>query len=476
VKTIAVDLDDTLNDFEATLQQAEFPHEESYGLPAEVFARYLPRVRSGSVDDGDLTTTEYSTFRVRLHERCYRLAKANQGGVEFMRWLRLNHWRIVICTQRDLRRVKDDTKKWLDDQGIPFDYLFMAGNKIVFCNIWGITHLVDDHAFNIVHGKRYNVNVYYPIMEKHRGLDPQGARGFTRFDEVKEWIERDPGDRVLTATDKTPLQAAETALVSSRIDLLKEFYRGLPKDRVKVEIHRHGFPFLESLLSDGASLEYGELTLSELLHKYKLSQVSHRRMDDLLRLHVEKGCNVCLYFDDQASSLFCLNLDNNHKTDNTVLIPEMELAVRVLRELMEKLGCEPLIIASGRGYHVWGRLERAVDNGRLHDFMMRLLVRTMMALHENGHDYHKVKSSIYPDKRIRDTASLRLFGSNHVKTKRFSAVLGRDGLLDEPGSWEYFKAYLETKTFLTGEFEKAYAAAMAQPPAAAKYMIPVSPE
>jgi hypothetical protein len=67
--------------------------------------------------------------------------------------------------------------------------LFMAWNKIVFCNAWGIKHLVDDDSFNILHGERYGVNVYYPVMERHKTLQNTAAKGFHTFDEVKRWIQ-----------------------------------------------------------------------------------------------------------------------------------------------------------------------------------------------------------------------------------------------------------------------------------------------
>ena len=164
-----------------------------------------------------------------------------------------------------------------------------------------------------------------------------------------------------------------------------------------------------------------------------------------------------------ANRLFCFNLDNNHKTNNTVLLPEMELAVRVLRDLLAGLACPPLIIASGRGYHVWCRLDAAVDNERLYDFMLRLSVRTMMVLHEKGQDYHKLKFNFYPDKRIRDIVSLRLFGSDHAKNKVFSRILTPQGLLDEDASQEYFAGYLKTQTIPPETFDRAQAAAMASP-------------
>jgi hypothetical protein len=243
-----------------------------------------------------------------------------------------------------------------------------------------------------------------------------------------------------------------------KLALLQEFYRGLPKDRAKVETSHHGFDFLDALLSDGITLEYGELTLSGLLHKYKLANIPEHRMSSLLRAHLAKEFNVCLYFDDRANSAFCFNLDNNHKTNNTVVIPEMELAVRLLTEHLGRLGCQPLVIASGRGYHLWCRLEGAVENDRLYSFMIRSAAKVTAALHEKGHDYNRIKINLYPDRRIRDIVSLRLFGSDHAKNKVFSRILGQDGLLDEEASWVRFEDYLRNNTIPLERFEEAYEA------------------
>lgn len=187
-RTIAVDLDDTLNDFTATLRNTAFPYDERYSLSEETFVRYLERVRSGAPDTGELLSTEYSYFRYKIHVECYRLARARMDGVAFMQWLRRERWRIVICTHRDLRRANVITRTWLAANRIPFDHLFMALNKIVFCRAWGIPHLVDDDAFNIAHGAQHGVTVYYPIMAKHASLPASAARGFQGFEEVQRWI------------------------------------------------------------------------------------------------------------------------------------------------------------------------------------------------------------------------------------------------------------------------------------------------
>jgi 5'(3')-deoxyribonucleotidase len=188
-KTIAIDLDDTLNDFTQTLRRTEFEYEASYTLAEPVFREYLGRLRAGARDESALLSTEYSFFKYKIHQRCYELAHARPDGVAFMRWLRTAGWRIVICTHRDLRRANACTRRWLGDNGIPFDYLFMAWNKIVFCRAWGIRDLVDDDPFNIEHGDRHGVNVYYPAAFAPKTLAPGRARAFQDFEEVRRWIE-----------------------------------------------------------------------------------------------------------------------------------------------------------------------------------------------------------------------------------------------------------------------------------------------
>ncbi len=189
LRTIAVDLDDTLNNFTETLRRGRFPYPRGGALPEAAFRRYVERIRHDAPEAGDLLSTEYSYLRYKIHEHCYRRARARPGAAEFIRGLRRNHWRIVICTQRDLRRANAATRAWLQENAIPFDYLFMALNKIVFCKAWGIRHLVDDDVFNIAHGGRYDVNVYYPIMPKHQSLPAHSARGFQDFKEVERWIQ-----------------------------------------------------------------------------------------------------------------------------------------------------------------------------------------------------------------------------------------------------------------------------------------------
>ncbi|MDA8441623.1 MAG: hypothetical protein M0Z55_04535 [Peptococcaceae bacterium] len=171
------------------MQNTVFRYNDTYAFTEETFNRYLNRLRSGLPEQSDLLSTEYAFFQNQIYGQCYQFTQARTDGVEFMQWLNKSGWQIIICTHRDLRRSQASTINWLRDNDIPFDYLFMAKNKIVFCKLWGIEHLVDDAVFNIVCGGHYGVNVYYPIMAKHQFLPAVSAKGFSRFDEVKQWLE-----------------------------------------------------------------------------------------------------------------------------------------------------------------------------------------------------------------------------------------------------------------------------------------------
>jgi len=188
-KVIAVDLDDTLNNFSEVLQSADFPYEPNPTLSPETYRDFLAKIRLDQREDNPLLSTPYSFLRYRIHEQCYRLAQARADGIAFMRGLKLEGWTIVICTRRDLRRAEAATRTWLKANGIPFDHLFMVLNKIVFCKAWRIGHLIDDDLFNVTHSADYGLNLYYPQMTKHAGQQ-QGecVRGFRDFDEVRKWI------------------------------------------------------------------------------------------------------------------------------------------------------------------------------------------------------------------------------------------------------------------------------------------------
>lgn len=240
-----------------------------------------------------------------------------------------------------------------------------------------------------------------------------------------------------------------------RVTLLKEFSSGFIEGKAKIETDQFGFEFLEWLLSAGGALEYGELTDTRLLHKYKIVDIPEHRMDDLMQLHVMKQFNVCRYFGAEKNDVLCFNMDNNHKTDNIAIIPEVSSALETLRTCLFGLGCEPLIVASGRGYHVWMRLDEPMDNTLLYEFMISTAARALLPLLVAGEDHRAVKFSFYPDVNVIDDVSLRLFGSQHVKNNVFSHVFTPGGLLDEDASWKYFEHFIRNKTTPTATIKAA---------------------
>ncbi len=240
-----------------------------------------------------------------------------------------------------------------------------------------------------------------------------------------------------------------------RVTLLKEFSGSFIKGKAKIEIELFGFDFMDWLLSGGGALEYGELTDTRLLHKYKIVDIPEGRMDEFVRLHVLKQLNVCRYFSDEKNDVLCFNMDNNHKTDNTAIIPEMSSALETLRTCLLGLECQPMIVASGRGYHVWLRLDEPMENRLLYDFMVATAARALLPLLVRGDNHRAVKFSFYPDINVIDDVSLRLFGSEHAKNKAFSHVFTPNGLLNEDDSWKYFEDFVRNKTTRTATLGSA---------------------
>lgn len=234
-----------------------------------------------------------------------------------------------------------------------------------------------------------------------------------------------------------------------------DFFNSMQKNKLKLEINRYGFDFLDKFSAAGIVLEYGQLT-PYLIHKYRFLNVPEQCLEELLQWHLDKQGNICLYFNETANNVCCFNLDNNYKDTNTPLIPEMIFSVNILSEFLAELGMEPLVVVSGRGYHLWCRFTEVIDNQRLFDFMIRMEARTLAALHKNNYDYHRIKVNIYPNNQITNIGSLRLFGSEHIRCKIFSYVLTKTGMLDEAESWQRFTDYLENRTIPLQQFQQAY--------------------
>lgn len=242
-----------------------------------------------------------------------------------------------------------------------------------------------------------------------------------------------------------------------RVTLLKEFSSGFIGDRAKIEAEEFGFAYLERLLSDGATLEYGHLADTRVLHKYKIVDITDDRMNELLHMHVMKECNVCRYFGAEKNDVLCFNVDGNHKASDPANIRELSLALNALRDCLLSLRCEPFVVASGRGYHVWVRLDEPVENKLLYNFMVGAAARALLPLLIGGKDHRTIRFRFYPDINGNDALSLRLFGSEHANNKVFSRVFTPDGLLGEADSWKYFEEFVRNKTTCTATFRSALA-------------------
>ena len=88
--------------------------------------------------------------------------------------------------------------------------------------------------------------------------------------------------------------------------------------------------------------------------------------------------------------------------------------------------------------------------------MLQLAACSLLTLQERGFDTNNMKFNLYPDTRIQDLVSLRLFGSEHAKNRVFSCILDGEVLLDEEASWTYFEDYPENRIATLDTFNRAY--------------------
>lgn len=94
--------------------------------------------RTVGIDLDGTICTEISTTNLRSHR--YE-AKLLPGALESLQWLRDNGYQIIIYTGRDISWTTV-TKKWLDDNNVPYDSLILGkvsfhaylGNEAVHFN------------------------------------------------------------------------------------------------------------------------------------------------------------------------------------------------------------------------------------------------------------------------------------------------------------------------------------------------------
>lgn len=175
MKTIAIDIDDTINNFGEVLAGLKLDHKDYSYIDAERFDEYVDIVKRGRASDGE-NIPYIGRFLLDVHRRCFKEAKARLDAIKFVNWLKDNNWRIIVLTYRDLRGAEDITKEWLRENGISYDYIFSSDNKPLFCKLWGIDHLIDDTMVNLILAPQYGVNTYYPINVNNRDY-PEVVKG-----------------------------------------------------------------------------------------------------------------------------------------------------------------------------------------------------------------------------------------------------------------------------------------------------------
>ena len=237
-----------------------------------------------------------------------------------------------------------------------------------------------------------------------------------------------------------------------KLMLLKQFYSSVRQDMLKLECKDYGFDTLRLFQSE-CTVEYVELKGS--IHKYKLKDILPVRFDYFLKHHILQNGNVCGYFNSEANSVFAFNFDTSKKNKDNTPTDTIKASAYITAEYLRALNIEPLVILSGRGYHIWVRLAEPVYNKEIGFFIKNMKDRINDGLKINDLNFNDICISAYPQLHEKQTHSLRLFGSEHVKNKVFSHICTDGGTLNELDSWLYFEEFIKSKTTPIDVFKKA---------------------
>ncbi|SDF86176.1 hypothetical protein [Sporolituus thermophilus] len=220
-----------------------------------------------------------------------------------------------------------------------------------------------------------------------------------------------------------------------KLALLKKFYSCMKPNILKLEVNDFGFDFIDIMRKAGVVVDY--VDFKKDIHKYRI-RVSPAVYDYLLKHHIAQNGNVCGYFDDYANDLLCFNIDNRGMSqEETYLVAEYVYIYLKLENIL------PLMVESGRGYHIWVKLGEKQNNEKIYSFSRRIVGFVMDCLKDQNIDTEKVFITLYPTPGYTQGYSLRLFGSKHIRTGEFSrVVLPGIGILDENESWRYFGEYV----------------------------------
>ena len=230
-----------------------------------------------------------------------------------------------------------------------------------------------------------------------------------------------------------------------KLELLKQYFESVSRSVIKYEtIQNYGFDFLNTIKDN---IVYTELLKN--ISKYKLQNLTEEQFDTYLMKHIEKQDNVCAYFNTKANNVFIFNIDEEKKG-------LANATAKYMYNFLVLAGIEPMMLKSGRGWHLWCRLTQRVPNAIIADYMIQIILITTLWLKFEGYDEKKVNISRYPMYPEKQSNSLRFPMSYHVRTKEFSNVSHPiRGELSEEESWDFLKEHMETKSLTVEEFKQS---------------------
>lgn len=242
--------------------------------------------------------------------------------------------------------------------------------------------------------------------------------------------------------------------MDSKEGLLKKFYETVDREKVKIETQNHGLGYFK-LVDQLGTFEYGEFRNG--VYKYRLSGIEPEVFTRLLRLHIQKELNLCVYLNHEANNVFVFNLDS---------YVEQGLEIRIFANILAAdlfgLGIRPIILKSGHGYHFWCRTAASVRNERLRGFMDAVVNMAVYQTAERGINVESLQCICYP--RAVTDVSIRMFGSRHTVSGRFVPVVTQigpeDRVMNEEDSWRYFERYMNESSVKAEVFDKALDSAL----------------
>ncbi len=247
--------------------------------------------------------------------------------------------------------------------------------------------------------------------------------------------------------------------MSDKLELLLRFYRTADKTQAKLETADFSAELLERLRRIG-TVDYAEFKNGTF--SFRLSGLRSGTFEALAGEHLAGRGSVCCYFDRRANDLFAANVDSEFMEPR-----DAKIFTLYYTEGLTRYGLHPLITRSGHGYHIWCRLQSAVENAALRELTCFFIVRAAALTVRKGGDLSHLQCICYPRGEQNDI-SLRMFGGRHPGSGRFcpvaTAVGPADTLLSEEDSWLFFERYLEHAPVSSEAFAQALARVRCEQP------------